>query len=61
MEHVNNITQINSPFSRLTGAGASSSAASSELQSECSICLDRKPDIILPCAHTYCTPCIEQW
>ncbi|KAB7500598.1 RING finger protein [Armadillidium nasatum] len=28
---------------------------------ECIICLERKPEIILPCCHAYCTPCIEQW
>lgn len=28
---------------------------------ECCICMERKPDIILPCAHNYCLPCIEQW
>lgn len=37
--------------------GASSSTAGEE----CSICLDRKPEIILPCSHFYCTPCITQW
>ncbi|KAL0272799.1 UNVERIFIED_CONTAM: hypothetical protein PYX00_005637 [Menopon gallinae] len=28
---------------------------------ECSICMERKPDVLLPCAHAYCMPCIEQW
>ena len=28
---------------------------------ECIVCLERKPDVILPCAHSYCLPCIEQW
>ena len=27
----------------------------------CSICLDRKADIILPCLHLYCCECIESW
>lgn len=28
---------------------------------ECCICMERKPEVILPCAHNYCLPCIEQW
>lgn len=36
-------------------------ASGSELLQECSICLDRKPEVLLPCAHTFCCPCIEQW
>lgn len=32
-----------------------------EEHSECCICLERKPEVSLPCAHSYCTPCIEQW
>lgn len=28
---------------------------------ECCICLERKPEVILPCTHSYCLPCIEQW
>ncbi|XP_055926232.1 RING finger protein 141-like isoform X2 [Argiope bruennichi] len=28
---------------------------------ECIICMERKPEITLPCAHAYCLFCIEQW
>ncbi|XP_070502580.1 RING finger protein 141-like [Chironomus tepperi] len=28
---------------------------------ECIICLERKPDVILSCLHSFCAPCIEQW
>lgn len=28
---------------------------------ECCICLDRKPEVVLPCAHSYCLVCFEQW
>ncbi|VDK63847.1 unnamed protein product [Onchocerca ochengi] len=28
---------------------------------ECIICMERKPDIVLPCVHTFCSICIEQW
>lgn len=37
-----------------------SADAGAELN-ECCICLERKPEVSLPCAHSYCTPCIEQW
>lgn len=30
-------------------------------QTECCICLERKPEVLLPCAHSYCTQCIEEW
>ena len=36
-------------------------AAVENCSDECVICLERKPDLILPCAHSYCLPCIEQW
>jgi hypothetical protein len=28
---------------------------------ECCICLERTPDRILSCCHSFCTPCLEQW
>lgn len=36
-------------------------ASSSDTNTECCICLERKPDILLPCAHSYCNDCIEEW
>lgn len=27
----------------------------------CIICMERKPEVILSCLHSYCTLCIEQW
>ncbi|CAG9533332.1 unnamed protein product [Cercopithifilaria johnstoni] len=29
--------------------------------SECIICMERRPDVVLPCVHTFCSICIEQW
>ena len=28
---------------------------------ECSVCLDNLSDIMLPCLHAFCSPCIELW
>lgn len=28
---------------------------------ECIICFERKQDVTLPCAHSFCTKCIEEW
>lgn len=30
-------------------------------QTECIICFERKPDVLLPCTHSYCLQCIEEW
>lgn len=32
-----------------------------ESDDDCCICMDRKPEVILACLHSYCTLCIEQW
>ncbi|CAG9761918.1 unnamed protein product [Ceutorhynchus assimilis] len=34
---------------------------SAEIPNECIICFERKQDVTLPCAHSYCTQCIEEW
>jgi len=31
------------------------------VENDCSICMDRKCDISLPCAHSFCGKCIGQW
>lgn len=36
-------------------------ATSEELFDDCIICLERKPEVILPCLHQFCMPCIAQW
>uniref|UniRef100_A0A1I7VG58 RING finger protein 141 n=2 Tax=Loa loa TaxID=7209 RepID=A0A1I7VG58_LOALO len=28
---------------------------------ECIICVERRPDVVLPCVHAFCSVCIEQW
>lgn len=42
----------------LNEIGTSDSATELE---ECIICMERKPEVSLPCAHSYCLFCIEQW
>ncbi|KAL3266428.1 hypothetical protein HHI36_010602 [Cryptolaemus montrouzieri] len=32
-----------------------------DLSSECSICFERKHELTLPCAHSFCSQCIEEW
>ncbi|PNF28531.1 hypothetical protein B7P43_G14334 [Cryptotermes secundus] len=47
------LEEVDSSTGCCSGAG--------ERLNECCICLERKPDVMLPCAHSYCMPCIEQW
>ncbi|CAF2425535.1 unnamed protein product [Rotaria sp. Silwood2] len=28
---------------------------------ECCICMDRKPNLVLPCTHRFCDECFHQW
>ncbi|XP_053696427.1 RING finger protein 141-like [Sabethes cyaneus] len=55
MDHVNGICGSGGSSDDLQGAEGGTEC------SECCICLERKPEVSLPCAHSYCTPCIEQW
>lgn len=34
---------------------------SEDVFDDCIICLERKPEVILPCLHQFCYPCISQW
>ncbi|XP_056642451.1 RING finger protein 141-like [Diorhabda carinulata] len=37
------------------------SESSTESQTICCICFERKQEVLLPCAHSYCLSCIEEW
>uniref|UniRef100_A0A1B0CDL5 RING finger protein 141 n=1 Tax=Lutzomyia longipalpis TaxID=7200 RepID=A0A1B0CDL5_LUTLO len=54
--HVETLITLEDPSS----VGNTANASSTDV-TECCICLDRKSEVLLPCAHTYCCPCIEQW
>lgn len=28
---------------------------------ECCICMDRQPNLVLPCTHKFCDECFHQW
>lgn len=61
MEHVNNIAAGGSTAGDSSFSDLSQAAGGEPDINECCICLERKPEVSLPCAHSYCTPCIEQW
>uniref|UniRef100_A0A2M4BT03 RING finger protein 141 n=1 Tax=Anopheles marajoara TaxID=58244 RepID=A0A2M4BT03_9DIPT len=57
------MAQVDAVTATVTGSGQSTDDADDAPieQNECCICLERKPEVSLPCAHSYCMPCIEQW
>eukprot|EP01112_Ceratiomyxa_fruticulosa_P012890 TRINITY_DN3593_c0_g1_i1.p1 TRINITY_DN3593_c0_g1~~TRINITY_DN3593_c0_g1_i1.p1 ORF type:complete len:198 (-),score=23.85 TRINITY_DN3593_c0_g1_i1:87-680(-) len=30
-------------------------------ENECAICLDRESTLVLPCSHSFCSECLEEW
>jgi len=36
-------------------------SAASTNEEDCCICMERKPEVSLPCTHSYCLTCIERW
>lgn len=64
MDQILNASMLLNSFEESVNATIDNNEAtksSLEPFNECCICLERKPDILLPCAHPYCCPCIEQW
>ncbi|GLV35487.1 murashka [Carabus blaptoides fortunei] len=60
-EHSQSSTTQSDKMTASTILNTVDSLTKKEQYSECCICLERKPDVILPCAHSYCLLCIEQW
>lgn len=54
-------TVLNQIDEKFTFDNAQSTTTADELFEDCIICLERKSEVILPCIHQYCLPCIAQW
>lgn len=37
------------------------SVSSGDSNDSCVICFENKPDIVLPCMHSFCHKCIDSW
>lgn len=53
--------RADSLMQRVTSVVTNNNENSYEPSTECCICLERKQEITLPCAHSYCQPCINMW
>ncbi|KAL1509292.1 hypothetical protein ABEB36_004054 [Hypothenemus hampei] len=61
VEQSKNKTDENMGFSTLLENALGSIQANDKINNECVICFERKQDVTLPCAHSFCTKCIEEW
>lgn len=59
MQTVREIADGRAEGSAATASSNPSSSAPDD--DECIICMERKSDLVLSCAHSFCCPCIEQW
>ena len=55
-----NLKKINYYVCRISIPVAQNSSSSKE-EEFCCICMERKPNLILPCTHNYCESCIKEW
>lgn len=44
-----------------TGDDKALSCSSGDSNDSCVICFENKPDIVLPCMHSFCHKCIDSW